>query len=222
MTVDAVDHRVLETDRYAAPAAGPAPADGVRRLAVPRPAAARPRAAGLRPRAPARRCGDREVGELEVRGTSVTPGYYRTPEATADAFRDGWLRTGDLGYLVDGELVVCGRLKDVIIVGGRNVFPEDVERAAAGVDGVRAGNVIAFGTEGRQRPRGARRRGRDARPTTATPLRDAVAARVADAVGIPPEDVVLVRPGTLPKTSSGKLQRSLCRARYLEDELPPV
>src|SRR2546425_7288761 len=88
---------------------------------------------------------DREAGELEIRGTSVTPGYYNRPDATAAAFRGEWLRTGDLAYLVNDELVVCGRIKDVIIVGGRNVFPEDVERVAAGVDGVRAGNVIAFG-----------------------------------------------------------------------------
>ncbi len=60
------------------------------------------------------------------------------------------MRTGDLGYLVDGELVVCGRIKDLIILGGRNVYPQDVERAVADVDGVRAGNVIAFGTQGRR------------------------------------------------------------------------
>src|SRR5206468_10824895 len=93
---------------------------------------------------------EREVGELEIRGTSVTPGYYRRPAETARAFRNDWLRTGDLAYLVDGELIVCGRIKDVIIVGGRNVFPEDIERAAATVEGVRAGNVIAFGIEGRK------------------------------------------------------------------------
>src|SRR5258706_13877641 len=93
---------------------------------------------------------EREVGEIEIRGTSVTPGYYRHPEATAAALHDGWLRTGDLGYLVDGELVVCGRIKDVIIRGGRNVYPQDVERAVADVTGVRAGNVIAFGTEGKR------------------------------------------------------------------------
>ena len=74
----------------------------------------------------------------------------KAPEATAEAFDGDWLKTGDLAYLVDGELVVCGRLKDVIIVGGRNVFPEDVERAVASVDGVRAGNVIAFGVAGRR------------------------------------------------------------------------
>ena len=71
---------------------------------------------------------DREVGELEIRGTSVTPGYYKRPDATAAAFHDGWLRTGDLAYLLDGELVVCGRIKDVIIVGGRNVFPDGESR----------------------------------------------------------------------------------------------
>ena len=91
---------------------------------------------------------ERHVGELLIRGTSVTPGYYKRPDATAALFHDGWLCTGDLAYLLDGELVLCGRIKDVIIVGGRNVFPEDIERAVGGLDGVRAGNVIAFGVEG--------------------------------------------------------------------------
>jgi fatty-acyl-CoA synthase len=165
--------------------------------------------------------GEREVGELELRSPSVTPGYYRNPEATAATFHDGWLRTGDLAYLVDGRLVVCGRLKDVIIVGGRNVFPEDVERAAAAVDGVRAGNVIAFGSD--------RKRGREAIVVVAETksdkvhaVHDSVVTHVIDAVGVPPVEVVLVRPGTLPKTSSGKLQRSLCRDRYHDNELEPV
>jgi fatty-acyl-CoA synthase len=164
---------------------------------------------------------DREVGELEFRGTSVTPGYYNHPEATAAAFHDEWLRTGDLAYRVDGELVVCGRIKDMIIVGGRNVYPEDVERAVAGVDGVRAGNVIAFGVPGR--------RGQESVVVVAetkaddpAPVRDEVARRVRQSVGLPPSEVVLVHPGTLPKTSSGKLQRSLCRTRYLDDELIPA
>src|SRR5437899_12941168 len=91
--------------------------------------------------------GEREVGELQFRGPSVTSGYYRRPDATADGFDSDWLRTGDLGYLVEGELGLCGRMKDVIIVGGRNVFREDVERAAETGGGVRAGNVRAFGAE---------------------------------------------------------------------------
>jgi fatty-acyl-CoA synthase len=164
---------------------------------------------------------DRCAGELEIRGTSVTPGYYKHPDATAAAFHDGWLRTGDLAYLVDGELVLCGRIKDMIIVAGRNVFPEDVERAVADVDGVRAGNVVAFGVEGR--------RGfetvvivAETKTDDPIPVRDAVARRVKESVGLPAADIVLVQPGTLPKTSSGKLQRSLARTRYLAEELQPT
>jgi fatty-acyl-CoA synthase len=101
------------------------------------------------------------------------------------------------------------------------VFPEEVERAAASVEGVRVGNVIAFGTEGRRGKEGivvvAETKADDPHP-----LREQVVAKVCDAVGIPPHEVVLVEPGSLPKTSSGKLQRSLCRTRYLGDGLAPV
>jgi fatty-acyl-CoA synthase len=160
----------------------------------------------------------REVGEVEIRGTSVTPGYYRDDAATAAAFRGEWLRTGDLGYMVDGELVVCGRMKDVIIVGGRNVFPDDIERAAARVEGIRAGNVIAFGVED------ARGRERivvvaETRLDSAGNLADRVVKEVLVSTGETVREVVLLPPGTLPKTSSGKLQRSLTRRRYLEGAL---
>jgi fatty-acyl-CoA synthase len=217
MIIDAVDGRVLETDGYAAPV-DPSES-GSRRLPFLGKAIA-----GLELRVVDPDTGvplrDREAGELEVRGSSVTPGYFRNDQATAEVFHDEWLRTGDLGYLVDGELIICGRLKDVIIVGGRNVFPEDIERAAAAVEGVRAGNVIAFGAPGRK--------GRESvvvvaetRADDAEPVRDAVATRVTDAVGVSAE-IVLVRPGSLPKTSSGKLQRSLCKTRYLDDILESV
>jgi fatty-acyl-CoA synthase len=219
MTTDTVDRRVLETDAYAAPVEA---GRGTRRL---------PRLGrvldGLElrvvdPESRGQRV-DREVGEIEIRGNSVTPGYFKNVEATAATIRDGWLRTGDLGYLVDGDIVICGRDKDVIIVGGRNVFPEDIERAAARVDGVRAGNVIAFGTTGRRGHESivvvAETRADD---TGTDPVRSEVAARVIDAIGIPPTEIVLVAPGTLPKTSSGKLQRSLCKHRYLSDILEPV
>jgi len=216
MTVDTVDRDTLERGGYAAPSSGP-DARALARLGRPLP--------GLEVRVcdPGRGTAraEREVGELELRGRSVTPGYFRREDVTAASFHDGWLRTGDLGYLVDGEVVVCGRIKDVIIIGGRNVFPEEIERAAASVEGVRAGNVIAFGTEGR--------RGREGIIVVAETklddgvrLHDEVTDRVCDAVGVPPREVVLVRAGTLPKTSSGKLQRSRCRDQYLDDALAPA
>ncbi len=197
LTVDVVDGRVLETEKYAACVSEQhASARRLARLGRP--------VAGLSVRvcepATAQVMRDREVGEIEIRGTSVTPGYYGRPDATAAALHDGWLRTGDLGYLVDGELVVCGRIKDVIILGGRNVHPQDVERAIANIDGVRTGNVIAFGTVGR-RGREALvivAEARDAEGPDATrpdQVRRDVAARVRDVVGMPAEEVVLVRPG---------------------------
>jgi fatty-acyl-CoA synthase len=218
LRTDAVDLRVLESEQYAAPVA-PGTA-GSRRLAI----LGRP-VDGLEIRvvdpvtAEVRQ--DREVGELEIRGTSVTSGYYKRPDATAALFRDGWLRTGDLAYMLEGEMVMCGRIKDVIIVGGRNVFPEDIERALADIEGVRAGNVIAFGVDGA--------RGKESLVVVAesksddsTSVRRSVAERVRQAIGLPAKEVVLVLPGTLPKTSSGKLQRSLCKSRYLGAELQIV
>lgn len=217
LRTDDVDQRVLETERYAAPVEPGA--QGVKRFArLGKPVL------GLEIRVVDPASGDelkeREVGELQIRGTSVTTGYYKRPDATAATFDGDWLKTGDLAYLVDGELVICGRIKDVIIVAGRNVFPEDVERSVAEIEGVRAGNVIAFGVQG------SRREGlvvvAETKLTDASAIRESVAARIRDVIGMPADEVVLVPPGTLPKTSSGKLQRSLCRDRYLEKDLEAV
>ena len=164
---------------------------------------------------------ERQVGELFIRGTSVTPGYYKRPDATDAMFHDGWLCTGDLAYMLDGELVICGRIKDVIIVGGRNVFPEDIERAVGTVEGVRAGNVIAFGVDGYK--------GKETvivvaevRSDDLERVRHDIHHVALEVSGLPPRDVMLVKPGTLPKTSSGKLQRAKCRESYLADELELV
>jgi fatty-acyl-CoA synthase len=217
MVTDAVSRADLERDGCALPAAGGAeevvrlvrvgrPLPGVE-VRVVEPATGRPKAA-------------REVGEIEVRGPSVTSGYFRNEAATEAAFRGGWLRTGDLGYLADGELVVCGRHKDVIIVGGRNVFPDDIERAAARSGAARAGCVVAFA--------GEPERGRtpvvvlaETRSKDPEAARREVVRQVLDAVGLRPR-VVLLPPGALPKTSSGKLQRSLSRARFENGELPTL
>ncbi|QFZ16646.1 fatty acyl-AMP ligase [Saccharothrix syringae] len=155
--------------------------------------------------------GERRVGRLRVRGEAVTPGYLTVdgPVATRDA--EGWLDTGDEGYLVDGQVVVCGRRKDVIIMGGRNIYPTDIERAATSVEGVRAGNAVAVRLDaGTRRERFAvvvesRLAGDD---EAVRALSKEVGARVVDAVGLRPFSVVVLKPGSLPKTPSGKLRRA--------------
>ena len=166
--------------------------------------------------------GEREVGELQIRGSSVTTGYYKRPDANKELFADGeWLCTGDLSYMVDGSMYMCGRIKDVIIVGGRNVYPQDIERHIGELDGIRAGNVIAFGVEGRKGKESvivvAETRAEDL-----DSLSHQVHEKTVEAVGLPSKDVVFVRPSTLPKTSSGKLQRALCKQQYLEHGLEIV
>ncbi|MFT7599990.1 MAG: fatty-acyl-CoA synthase [Acidimicrobiales bacterium] len=215
LRTDPIDGDRLELDRVAVPVADDHP--NVRHLVkLGRPVP------GLEFRIVAPGSSDvlaeRQVGELQIAGTSVTPGYYRRPEANAELFDGDWLRTGDLAYMVDGEMVMCGRIKDVIIVGGRNVYPQDIERFIGELDGVRAGNVIAFGVPGRQ--------GKEAVVVVAetklddqADLRTAIGSGVLEAVGVPCRDVALVRSGTLPKTSSGKLQRALCKQQYLAGSL---
>jgi fatty-acyl-CoA synthase len=136
------------------------------------------------------------------------------PVSTQDA--EGWLDTGDQGYLADGTVVVCGRLKDVIIMGGRNIYPTDIERAADQVDGVRAGNAVAVRLDAGSGVGTTHRESfavvvesREASDTDAVArIRKDVTARVVDAVGVRPARVVVVAPGSLPKTPSGKLRRS--------------
>ncbi|MCX6464405.1 MAG: fatty acyl-AMP ligase, partial [Pseudonocardiales bacterium] len=166
--------------------------------------------------------GDREVGVLQLRGESVTPGYLTVdgPVATQDA--EGWLDTGDEGYTTGGEVVVCGRRKDVIIMGGRNIYPTDIERAAATAGDVRAGNTVAVrmaAGEGRHRESflvavESRKAGD---PEAEASIRKDVTGRVVSAVGVRTAEVVVLGPGSLPKTPSGKLRRAatgdLLRAR---------
>lgn len=154
---------------------------------------------------------DREVGQLRVRGDAVTPGYLTVDGPLPARDSHGWLDTGDEGYLADGQVVICGRRKDVIIMGGRNIYPVDIERAAGEVPGVRPGNAAAVRQDaGSRRERFAvvvesRQAGDEAAERA---LRKQIAARVFDAVGIRPSSVVVLKPGTLPKTPSGKLRRA--------------
>ncbi len=167
---------------------------------------------------------ERELGEICVRGDSVMRGYWEDPVQTSVALREGWLHTGDQGYLCEGELYVTGRIKDMIIVGGKNIFPEDIEGCAERVPGVRKGNAVAFGI--------TNRRGRE-RPVLvsethlqpgeqAQEVVGAVSRAIVEQIGVPLHEVVLVKAGSLPKTSSGKKQRYACRQLYLQGELQVV
>ena len=161
--------------------------------------------------------GEREVGELRLRGPSVTPGYYNEPDKTREAFAGGWLRTGDLGYLAEGKVYICGRSKELIIVNGRNYYPQDLEWEASKVEGVRKGNVIAFGTlkphNDRERVVIAFETTVSAEPERAT-LKGEVRRVVQQALGLTVDDVLPLPVGVLPKTSSGKLQRAKTRELY--------
>ncbi|WP_091450462.1 AMP-binding protein [Actinokineospora iranica] len=165
-----------------------------------------------------RECGDREVGELWIRGPSVSRRYL-TVDGPVPTHRDqGWLPTGDLGYLADGEIVIRGRITDVITIGGRRVYPTDVERAAASVPGVRAGNVVALRLdEGARRERFAVAFESTLAGDAAEERRlcDEVAAAVVHAVSASPAAVIAVPPGALPKTSSGKLRRAAAKSRFV-------
>ena len=170
-----------------------------------------------------RRLGDRQVGEIVTRGPSVCAGYYREPELTAGAFRadaagDVWLHTGDLGYTVDGDVFICGRLKDMIIVRGRNFYPNDIEWVVSELPGVRRGNVVAFGVpvDGEEQLVVAAEGHRD----EAAKLEEAIAQAVLASFSLATHAVVIVPQGTLPRTSSGKPQRRKTRDLYLSGTLP--
>jgi acyl-CoA synthetase (AMP-forming)/AMP-acid ligase II len=153
---------------------------------------------------------ERRIGEIQVRGPSLMSGY--TGDDAPDPFVDGWLRTGDMGFLADGELYVTGRAKDMMISMGHNYYPEDFEWAAARVDGVKPGRCVAFSlpeTEGIAVLVEAAAEGGNGR------LEREVRRSVADAVGASPERVVVLPPGTVEKTTSGKLRRASMREAFL-------
>jgi acyl-CoA synthetase (AMP-forming)/AMP-acid ligase II len=151
-------------------------------------------------------------------------GYFNQPEATARALAGGWLDTGDLGFVAGGELHVCGREKNVIVIRGANHLPQEFEECLSGVEGVRAGCAVAVGfvpegEDGEQllvlaeRARGGQ--GHDGHTA------DAVRRVVLAHSGIRPHTVVVLEPGTIPRTSSGKLRRNEALRRFLAGELGP-
>ncbi len=166
---------------------------------------------------------ERVRGQVEFRGPSSLDGYYNNPAAT-NRIKDpeGWVKTGDLGYLSEGELYLTGRSKDIIVKAGRNLQPEDIEDAVASVEGVRRGCVAAFGipdekegTEALVVVAETRLKDHEAKEQ----LRRAISVEVAQFLGLPPDRVVVVASGCVPKTPSGKIRRSECRDRLLAETL---
>jgi acyl-CoA synthetase (AMP-forming)/AMP-acid ligase II len=156
------------------------------------------------------------VGEVVVRSTSVMTGYFKDPAATAEVLSGGWLNTGDLGYLKAGMLYITGRSKDLVIRAGRNYYPQDIEAAVTGIEGVRAGRAIAFSVpaDGHEEVV-VLAETRGSRETPPAELIQNIAIAVAARVGFRPHRVALCEHGTLPITSSGKVRRRVARALFL-------
>ncbi len=166
--------------------------------------------------------GEDVVGHVIVTGDSVMNGYFMNPGATDDCLRQGWLWTGDLGFVSGGELYLCGRAKDLIIVRGKNYHAEDLEQCAETVEGVRRGGVVAFGVfdedEGSDRVVVVAET-KETDPDARSALAQALSEAVIEGTGLPVDEVMVVDPATIPKTSSGKRQRQACKAQYLSGSL---
>ncbi len=161
---------------------------------------------------------DGNVGEISISGSSVMRGYFNDPEATAETLRDGWLMTGDLGYIQDGNLFVTGRKKELIIVGGKNYYPQDIERAVHRLELVRPGSVVAFGTRN-GREEGIVIVAAPRNPQDGESVVSRVRGVISETLNLPVLDVVLMESGRIPRTTSGKLCRGRCRDLYEEGSL---
>lgn len=166
--------------------------------------------------------GDRQIGKVWVRGASIMVGYFRDEEATAACMKGGWLDTGDMGYLSSGYIFIVGRAKDMIIINGRNHWPQDIEWAVEQLPGFKSGDIAAFaitGPSGEETP-AVLVHCRVSDPQERGKLRDDIKERVRAITGISPV-VELIPPRTLPRTSSGKLSRTKARNLYLSGEIVP-
>lgn len=166
---------------------------------------------------------ERHVGNLQFRGPSSMQGYYNNPRATKAVFHHGgWIDSGDLAYLADGEVFITGRRKDLIVKAGRNLYPVEIEELVGNVEGIRQGCVAAFsvndtarGTEELIVVAETRENNKDKRRKIVEGINDVMST----SLDVVPDHVVLVAPRIVPKTSSGKLQRSACKKMYMENKL---
>ena len=167
--------------------------------------------------------GDHQIGKVWCRGESVMHSYFRNPEATEDCLVDGWLDTGDIGYMADGYLFIVGRAKDMIIINGKNHWPQDIEWAVEQLPGFNHGDIAAFSieTENGEEAPAVLVHCRVSDPEERLHLRDQIADKVRSVTGMSCV-VELVPPRTLPRTSSGKLSRAKAKKQYLSGEIQPI
>jgi acyl carrier protein len=165
---------------------------------------------------------ERQEGRLQFRGPSSTSGYYRNAEKTQDLFQGDWLDSGDLAYIANGEVYITGRIKDIIIRAGRNIYPHELEEAVGLISGIRTGRVAVFGSKDAVTATErlivlAETRSED--EAERDKLRAEVNALATDLVGAPPDEIVLAPPGTVLKTSSGKIRRAASRELFEQGKI---
>ncbi|MBA2653656.1 MAG: AMP-binding protein [Gammaproteobacteria bacterium] len=165
---------------------------------------------------------DRAIGTLQFKGPSAMQGYYRHPKATKAIHHDGWWESGDLAYRADEEIFITGRKKDIIVKAGRNLYPQEIEEITGQIKGVRKGCVVAFGAVNLKH--GTEQliviaETREQRLQQQEKIINDIIETITTSIGDPPDRVVLVPPKSIPKTSSGKLQRSNTKDLYLQGRL---
>jgi fatty-acyl-CoA synthase len=165
---------------------------------------------------------ERVEGTLQFRGPSVMSGYFNAPEITQAIFYEGWCDSGDFAYKADGEIFITGRRKDIIIKAGRNFYPQELEEAVGSIPGVRKGCVAAFGIVDAKL--GTEKivliaETKEEQKSLREEMTAAITEKIVTAIGVPPDIIQLAEPGTIPKTSSGKLRRAACREAYLRNTL---
>lgn len=164
---------------------------------------------------------ERHVGKIQFQGPSAMRGYFRNEDATRQIYHAGWWDTGDLGYIAEGDLFLTGRKKDVIIKAGRNLYPEIIEEIVGDIEGIRKGCVIAFGvSDGEIGTEKIIIVAESKVKVHQDKLISLITKQVDIGIGIPPDQIIILPPNKIPKTSSGKLQRAACKKAYLNDELP--
>jgi fatty-acyl-CoA synthase len=217
-TVDVIDRNTIMVQRMATPS------DGANGPTIPMVSCGRPMPdTEIRVVDEQRRdLPERHIGEIALRSGCMLTGYYHRPDATAQAIQDGWYFTGDLGYMAGGELYITGRRKDLIIVGGKNIYPQDIENVLNDVPGVHPGRTVAFGVLnealGTEDIAVICEVETDDPDALARITRD-IRSRIAQTTDTTAHYVHLVGPKWLLKTSSGKIARTANREKFLRDVL---